>query len=485
MDVKIGKMDWIFLVLCLLLGILGEEAFFRSEIGISYILFIVAFYLVFFWRFRGFPFSHQRFGYLILSCIWLLAASFFLYDNMFFHLLNIMVIPVLVIFHLVLVTGPKKMHWNQWTFIPYLFSRLLAAMKYNVSIMGVFSKGIKGGVDDGKYLVWKKILVGILISLPVLFIVLNLLMAADSQFSRIIGGIPHWFHKVDAETVMRFIITFVYTFAFFGLMQVLFHKQIKAIKQQWNIQTPQMDAVIAITVLVIFNLVYLLFVLVQFKYLFSGTLKGDFTYAQYARKGFFELLFVSLINLSITIMVVNFVNWATIVTKRFTQFLLTVLILSSGVMLASASMRLSMYEEAYGFSFIRVFSHSFMIFLAVIFLYTLIKIWVEKLSLFHFYFISALIYYTAINIINLDQIVVKQNIARYEQTGKIDVHYLNSLSSTGVLGLIELYEKDQYIGDLRKVLVERKNEMIQDNTPWQAYNLKKKEVENKLKGLNL
>ena len=67
--------------------------------------------------------------------------------------------------------------------------------------------------------------------------------------------------------------------------------------------------------------------------------------------------------------------------KRFIQFLLTTLVLSSAVILSSAFLRLSMYEEAYGFTFIRVMAHSFMIFLVVIFMYTLLKIWIEKLSL--------------------------------------------------------------------------------------------------------
>ena len=78
MEMKIGKSDWIFLLLCLVLGIIAEEAFFRAEIGISYLVFIIAFYAVFFWRFRRFSFSHQRLGYLILICIWLLAASYFI-----------------------------------------------------------------------------------------------------------------------------------------------------------------------------------------------------------------------------------------------------------------------------------------------------------------------------------------------------------------------------------------------------------------------
>ena len=78
----------------------------------------------------------------------------------------------------------------------------------------------------------------------------------------------------------------------------------------------------------------------------------------------------------------------------------------------------------------------------VILAYTLVKIWLEKLSLFHFYFIASLIYYVGINTANLDKIVVDKNMARFETTGKIDIHYLSSMSATGILGLMELYEKN-------------------------------------------
>src|SRR3954454_23069409 len=91
MEMKIGKSDWIFLLLCLVLGVVAEEAFFRAEIGISYLVFTIAFYALFFYRYRRFSFSHQRLGYLILICIWLMAASYFLNDNLFFYALNIFV----------------------------------------------------------------------------------------------------------------------------------------------------------------------------------------------------------------------------------------------------------------------------------------------------------------------------------------------------------------------------------------------------------
>jgi hypothetical protein len=484
MVTTIGKSDWIFLFLCLLLGILGEEAFFRSEIGISYFVFVSVFYSVFYWRYRRFQFSHQRLGYLILCCIWLLSASYFVNNNVLFYGLNIMVIPGLVIFHIVLITSPKNFQWDKPAFITYIFSRLIQSLKYNASFAALIGKGLKRGTNEDKLLVWKKVILGIAISLPILFVVLNLLISADAQFERLIGGIPQWFHVINVESVLRLFIILFCTVVFFGFMQLLYNRHLNGVKQQTNGQQVKLDGIITITVLVIINAVYLLFTLVQFRYFFSGTLQADFTYAEYARKGFFELLFVTLINLSITVLVLTFTNRGTNVMRRAIQIMLTILVFVSSVMLTSAFLRLSMYEDAYGFTFTRVLVHSFMIFLVVIFTYTLVKIWVEKLSLFHFYFITSLIYYTAITIIDLDKIVVKENMNRYETSGKIDVHYLNNLSYTGVLGLIDLYEKDKNIPELKTILVERKQQAIAENLPWQSYNLKREQAFAELKKLD-
>ncbi|PLS07294.1 DUF4153 domain-containing protein [Neobacillus cucumis] len=483
MKMKVNKNDWLFLVVCLLLGILAEESFFRGIIGISYLVFITAFYAVFFMRYRLFPFSHQRFGYLVVICIWLLAAGYVLNENILFYILNIAAIPGLVIFHLVLVTSPKNFKWNQPAFILYIFSRIIAALKYNAAFTGAIGKLAKKDVADNRIIIWKKILIGVVISLPVLVVVLRLLMTADSQFALLVGDIPDLFRIVDAEGVFRFIVVVIAMSAFFGLMQVLYIKQVTVMKkQEW--QAPlKLDTVISITVLVLINIVYILFTIVQFKYFFSGSLQGDYTYAEYARKGFFELLFVTLINLSITIVVLSLGDSGKNGIRIMRQVLLTILVLTSAVMLSSAFLRLSMYEDAYGFTFTRVLVHSFMIFLVVIFTYTLVKIWVEKLSLFHFYFITALIYYTAISIIDLDKMVVKENINRYEETGKIDAYYLGSLSSTGVLGLIQLYEQGENIPHLETILRNKQMDVQRENSTWQGYNFKREQASQKLKGL--
>ncbi|MDP4084862.1 MAG: DUF4173 domain-containing protein [Bacillota bacterium] len=482
MEKRIGKSEILFWFICLGLGIIAEESFFYGMVGISYIVFVLIFYSVFFLRFRRFPFSYQRIGYLLMICIWLLSASFFLCDNIFFYMLNILVIPSLMIFHLLLVTGPKRMDWYTPKFIIYAYSKIFEAVKYNVTFIGTCIKFLKKGTNENKFKVLKKIIIGILISLPILIIVLTLLISADSQFAQLIGDLPKWINHIYSENLIRFFIILIYTFVFFGFLQALITKNMSVSQLGQKKLRYQMDGIVALTVLILLNSVYLLFTIVQFKYFFSGSLAGSFTYAQYARRGFFELLFVTVLNISVVNTVLYFVRYA---LKRFTQFILSLLIILSGVMLYSAFLRLFMYEEAYGFTFIRVLVHSFMLFLALIFAYTFIKIWLEKLSLFHFYFITAIIYYTLINVVDLDRVVVKENMVRYEQTGKIDLQYMNSLSYTGVLSLIDLYHKNQNVKGLKEILQERKKETLTEVHSWQSFNLERQQVYDELKKCSL
>ncbi|WP_458413317.1 DUF4153 domain-containing protein [Schinkia sp. CFF1] len=480
MELKLGQKDWIFLLLCLLVGVVAEEAFLMHQIGISYFVFIVFFYSLFYWRFRSFPFSHQRFGYLLLISIWILAVSYTLYDNVLFYMLNIIVIPALVIFHIVLVTSSKNIEWNHPFFISYIIQRLFDGIRYNATFIKFVSKFPKESSNQRHFDVWKRILIGIGISVPFLVVIVGLLISADTQFARILGNIPS-FLTFRGDLVFRFIVILIYTLLFFGFMQVLFLRKLEITRKDGFMKPISMDGVITLTVLLLFDVVYILFVAVQFRYFFSGTLGDGFTYAEYARRGFFELLFVTLINLSVTIAVIYTTKLVQGFLKKLIRFTLTVLVLSSGVILVSAFKRMMMYEDAYGFTFMRVLVHSFMIFLLVILAYTLAKIWLEKLSLFHFYFISALIYYVGVNIINLDQFVVKQNITRYEETGKIDIAYLNQLSSNGILGLIDLYEKKPNVQGLEELLVQRKQERESlKGDAWQSYNLAKNKVYQKL-----
>ena len=142
-------------------------------------------------------------------------------------------------------------------------------------------------------------MIGLVISIPFLFIILNLLIEADAQFERLMIMLPQLV-TFRIDYVIRFIVILIYTFGFFGFMQVLLQKKIEVIHKETSSKPFSLDGIISLTFIVLLDIVYMVFVAVQFKYFFSGTLDSGLTYAEYARKGFFELLFVTIINLSLT-----------------------------------------------------------------------------------------------------------------------------------------------------------------------------------------
>ena len=485
MEFKMERKDWVFFLLCFIVATLAEESFFMHPIGVSYFIFIAVFYMLFFWRFRSFSFTHQRLGYLLLIAVWILAAGYYLFDTSFFYGFNLLVIPSLVIFHLTLITSPQKMEWSNPAFINFIVRRLFSGIHYSASFISFLGKNaVKDKNKNPLLVVGKKIFIGLVISIPFLFIILNLLIEADAQFEKLMIMLPKLV-SFRVDYVIRFIVMLIYALGFFGFMQVLLQKKIEVIHKEASSKPFTLDGIISLTIIVLLDLVYVVFVAVQFKYFFSGTLENGLTYAEYARKGFFELLFVTIINLSLTTVIITFAKNIEGFVKQSIRIALSLLILSSGILLVSAMMRMMMYENAYGFTFTRVLAHSFMIFLMIIFAYTLVKIWLEKLSLFHFYFIASLIYYVGINVVNIDKIVVDQNIIRYEETGKIDINYLSNLSSTGKLGLIQLYESNAEIPGLEDLLKNHKSEQARMiDYSWQSHNHVKNKVYDKLAEMN-
>lgn len=486
MELKLKKGDGVFFLVCLALGVLAERSFLHGIIGLSYPVFITVFYAVFFWRYRSFSFTNKKLGLLMVASIWLLSSSFFLHSNMILYMLNFLVIPVMVLIQLVLVTYPLHNQWHRWPFVQKLFLTVGEAIAYVYRFLLLVAKFTVRGLEENKSATIRKVLIGVGISLPLLFVILNLLVSADQQFGDLLGAFPRWLLglKIEEE-VLRTIAVIIFTFAIFGVFQVLRNKQPVPAEDPKATEKIAWDSVISLTVLTLLNIVYLLFVAVQFQYFFSETLKAGYTYAEFARRGFFELLFVTMLNLLIISTIVSYVDKTSKFMTLAIRSLLSLLVTFSGVMLYSAFLRLLMYEEAYGFTFARVLAHSFMVFLLVILCYSFMRVWMERLSLVRFYIISAVIFYTVINTIQLDQYVVDRNLERYSETGKIDIHYLNSLSYEGVEGLVELYKLNPGHPGLSELLLQRKQEFTEYEEGWNSINMSRRSAEKAIMDLEI
>ena len=123
------------------------------------------------------------------------------------------------------------------------------------------------------------------------------------------------------------------------------------------------------TVLLPLDLLYVLFAAVQSAALFRGSAyleAAGISYAEYARSGFFQLVWVSCINLAVVVAAVHF-------CRREGKLWLVVWALSTGMvalsclMLVSAAWRMTLYVSTYGLSVKRLLTYWGMALLAVFF----------------------------------------------------------------------------------------------------------------------
>src|SRR5690625_3277047 len=220
-DITIKKNDWIFLLICLGLGLLAEISFLHGRIGVSYLVFISGFYIVVFLRFR-LTFHHRRIGLLLMGVIWILSGTFLFYDNDFFHYLNIIVIPILVLSHIIIITRPNTFIWETPHFIVTFFTKINHGIIYSSKFLKKSIQFLFKDASEQTVQTIKKIVIGLIIGLPLLLIITGLLMSADAMFENTVLRLPEMIVQLNfLEYIFRFVFVLFSGLLFFGVFQVL------------------------------------------------------------------------------------------------------------------------------------------------------------------------------------------------------------------------------------------------------------------------
>ncbi|KNY29343.1 DUF4153 domain-containing protein [Pseudobacteroides cellulosolvens] len=472
-QISVNKETVILLFCCIGLGIAGDILLFEKPFGISYPIFILVFYAIFLWRLRGLLKFKLDFGWLLCVPVIGLSSTYAIYSNNVFRVLNFAAVPILIVAQTIILTGCNKNKWSSLSFIlDILEGMFIKVFRHMGKPFVIISKIPLFNTHKNKNIV--KILAGLVISLPVILIVIPLLASADKVFQHYLNNLPNLFTglRID-EIISRIIFIALLSLASFSYIWSLHNKKSKEQiencdknKDQWKI----LDPVIVSTILVCVNLIYAVFVTIQFTYLLGGTKPLGFSFSEYARRGFFELVAVSLINFSILLLNINFTRNSGKNSHLTVKVLNTFLIICTLIMLYSAHYRMWLYEDAYGYTYLRVFTHSFMVFIFILLIVSAIKVWNTKLLLFKYYVIIGLISYMAINFINVDNIIASKNIDRLKDGKALDVAYFNNLSYDAVKYLEKyIYDKD-YSVKIQQVFWNKKN-ALERKTGWQSFNV--------------
>ncbi len=338
--------------------------------------------------------------------------------------------------------------------------------------------------DKEKNILAKRILIGILISIPAVMFLVMMLSSADLIFYNSFIVFNNWFKKLfDFINFYKLIVGTLTGLYLFGHLYSVYTKE-SLVNMVTDNDTPKRikgDIIVLNIFLVSILFVYTIFIAIQFKYLFSGgILPNGLNYSEYARRGFFELVFLSVLNIALILLTTYLLNEKIYEDKNkwaiFAKLMLVYLCVITGILLVSSYYRMSLYDSTYGFTRLRVLVYIFLVFEAAGLIATFAYIIKHNFNIFTVYAAIGLVFYLTLNVVNIDKIIAKRNIDMYlsGQAEDIDIDYLMTLSPDALPQIMRLTDSNvqvmtriktiNYLKDISEIYNNKENN-------WRSYNL--------------
>ena len=485
----------------LLLSILMSILFWHREPGISVVLFIVPTLLVIYFNLKQSQKIKNKKGIYWCIPIILLSLTYFIFNNTLFQGLNIPIILALII---IMCMDMTETQLSETRFIRNVVSKIFKPFSNFKKVLGTVKvkEKIKEEKQNEKIVFIKKLLKSLIIAIPLLLIVISLLSEADSVFENIFHEIPNYFSKlfssVTAIDIFWRIIWIIFNFFYISSFILMFVNEEK--KQETKIEKDKAQKISTFTqntILVSLNLIYLIFSIIQFKYLFINAGKtADFDYAQYARTGFFQLMMVSLINFGI--LKIGKVEQK----EKLNTILKITMIVFTLVIIISAIFRMYLYEQAYGYTYLRLFVYFILATEILILIPITMNLLGKNLNTFKISLEIIVTMYVILNLINIDSIIASKNINRYlkdMENKKLDVYYImNSTGTDAIKEKIKILNQSPEglsitaqarLNDIKreaKIYLKGNKKYYQNkNMKWQEFNLSKNKAKEILKYIDL
>jgi len=350
-----------------------------------------------------------------------------------------------------LVVSYRGGRWLEYSLADY-FTRGFDLLASAIVRAGAFSAELQrlkreAGNGEKKSSPFWPVVRGLLFAIPVVAFFAALLSSADLVFAQRLDDFMALFRLENLpEYIFRAIYIAVLAYLLAG---VYLHAATRSSDEKLlGLEKPLVPRFFGFTeAAIVLGSVILLFgafVAIQFQYFFGGQANINFegfTYSEYARRGFGELVSVAFFAMLLFLGLSAIVKRETGNQPRIFSGLGVVLTLLVGVMLVSAFQRLGMYETAYGFTRLRTYTHVFMLWLAALLVAVVALDLLQRQRSFAFVALLAAVGFAlSLGLLNVDRFIVQQNVARYGRGEVLDVGYLASLSPDAVPVMVDLYQ---------------------------------------------
>ncbi|MFT4143988.1 MAG: DUF4173 domain-containing protein [Mobilitalea sp.] len=281
----------------------------------------------------------------------------------------------------------------------------------------------------------RNVFLGVLISIPFLWMVTALLANADMVFSKLTNQILDVFVSTDIIGVLLMV------FAGFLICYCVFAAAVSNVGLEEKRFWKKAEASIAATVLLVLTIVYALFCGIQIIYLFAKgvfELPEGFTYAEYARQGFFELLFVAMLNVALIV-----ICRALFENSKVLQIVKICMTVCTYVLIISATCRMLLYISAYHLTFLRMFVLLSLFIVTLILTGVLISEFRPAFPLFQYFVVVIAVCYTAFSFSKPDYIIASYRLEQ-EELDQEDLFYLTHDLSLDAAPLVLPVAKNTY-----------------------------------------
>jgi hypothetical protein len=348
----------------LFFGLLFDYFFYDKFPGIAFPIYIILVVVGLFAIAHFFKKQISKEVFWLLAPLIFFSAMVFVRSSDLLTFLNIVASLLLLLVIAEVSFGEKVKNFLVPDYIKIFFLPLKFIRPLFQTLSNLFSQ--RGVNKDQKVL--SQVMKGVLMAIPVLLVFLLLFSSADLIFQKYLSDIINI--DIEPETIFRSVLVLIATLVYIGAYSYSFQEKENQIATKQNSIGPSLGHIESSILLGSVNVLFFIFILVQLTYLFAGESNisaQGFTYAEYARRGFFELIAVAIVSLLLLLSTEKYI------VKKETDHAIgfkiysTVLVVQVILIMASAFTRLSLYEQAYGFTTLRLYSHVFIILLAVIF----------------------------------------------------------------------------------------------------------------------
>ena len=321
-----------------------------------------------------------------------------------------------------------------------LFDAPRALFSFGFGGMGRALRGLedarkRGGATGKKS---SAALLGIVIAVPVVAVMVPLLIRSDAAFEGLMNLLPEtdW-----TEPLLSLVFGLFAAWVLFARGLGLPGREKQEPAEGSSRRLPAITVNILLGAVCAVYVVYLFSQLAYFFGGFLGILPEDFTLAEYARRGFFEMAWLSGINLCLILFgsgLVERQERLPKVTKAFGLFLGGVTLFLIG----TACAKMLLYIDGYGLTRLRVLTQTVMLWLAVCAVAVCIRLGKQRFPYMKGVILAAMILGCALLWLDVDSLVARYNVRAWQQgrLETLDLEHLSTLGEGAVPYLAELEE---------------------------------------------